>query len=133
MHCNEKAIPKVRAAPRDYCDEHVSSRDTWHVGQICNRPVKDHDLFMCGIHARRKEQEERKRREYKEQRELSSYIYDETLRIQVEIADRFGLTTQPEYDWRQHEYTGKVVVNPRELLDLLIEASVEEEEWEHFA
>lgn len=132
LHCDEKAIPKVRAAPRDYCVEHISSRDAWSVGGMCNRKVKDHDLFMCGIHARQSREDERKRKEYTEKRDLSNYVFDEVLRIQAEIAERFGLKTQAEYDWRQHEYTGKVVVNPRELLDLLIEASVEEEEWEHF-
>lgn len=136
LHCDGT---QQRAAPREYCVEHVQG-DIWSGGRTCNRPVKDFDLFMCGIHARHKRDEDRKRKERQEKMAISDYIFSNTLELQTQIKERFGLDTKSHYNWHSHEYDGLVTLNPRELLDLLesmldnqdAPAPPEEDEWADF-
>lgn len=141
LHC--EGVPRAkrsirnRAAPRDYCSEHQQGSDTWSSGSICNRPVKDFDIFMCGIHARAVHQEKKRREEHERKWAKNNYVFSETVALQKEILDRFGIETNTHYDWRASEYTGLVTINPRELLDALEEMAasveaVEEQEWEDF-
>lgn len=134
LHC---VGTQVRALPRDYCVESITSADAWSFsGRTCNRPVKDFDLFMCGIHARHKREREERDRKYREKRDISDYIFSQTLELQKEIQDRFGIQTKTHYNWKTHEYDGLVTVNPRELLDLLegmlLNSETEELEFEDF-
>lgn len=115
---------RKRAEPRDYC---VQSVDSAYSSRYCNRRVKDAEIYMCGIHARREREHERKRQKDKEQNDLSNYVFSETVKLQEELKKRFGLDTLTHYDWKSHAYTGRVIVNPRELLDFL-EAYLPEEE-----
>lgn len=136
LHCDE-SDKNQRAEPREYCVEFTGSGSAYTTFRICNRPVKDYDLFMCGIHARVKREDARKREQYQAERELSDHIFSSTLALQGRIEELFGLSSKTEYDWREHAYTGKIAVNPRELLDLLERMSEgasipEEEEWEDF-
>lgn len=113
-----------RAQPRDYCVESVESAYSF---RYCNRRVKDAKLFMCGIHARRERELLNKRAKEIESRELSNYVFTETLKLQERLKNNFGLDTKTDYDWRNHAYSGLVTINPRELLDFL-EAYLPEEE-----
>lgn len=116
-----------RAAPRDYCIVNV---DSAYSSRYCNRRVKDAEIFMCGIHARRERDRERARAKEKEQSDISSYVFSGAVELQTELKERFGLQTSTHYDWKSHSYTGRVVINPRELLDFLEAYLPEEEEFD---
>lgn len=58
--------------PTNYCAESTQQ------GESCNRPVQDHDVMACGIHAGPlREQKERNER-LREERELQEYIQETT-------------------------------------------------------
>lgn len=124
LHCRGVTDPEYpnrvfRAASREYCVEHTNPGG--YGSGICNRPVKDHDLFMCGIHARRVHKRKEDDAKWKQKHEISDYVFTNTLALQHKIKEGWGLETKTDYSYQNHEWTGKITVNPAELLDLLEE------------
>lgn len=105
------------ASPKDYC--HESTKDGY--SGICNRAIKDKDLLMCGIHATRLRKLKERDEKEKQDREVRGYVMAETTALQQTLKDRFGLDTKLDFSWATREYTGMIIVNPRELLSFLEE------------
>lgn len=125
LYCKLDSQPermvRKRAEPREYCAEHTNSATYSYAGNICNRPVKDHDLFMCGIHARQVHNERERRKQFSQEREISGYIFTETVDLQQRLKERYGIDTKTHYDFHNHRYSGMVLINPAELLSFLEE------------
>ena len=116
---NERARYNT-AKPKTFCAENVHT--SWS-SNLCNRPVKDDELFMCGIHANH----ERKRRKKDEERdshyELQRFIQENVAKLCTQLEEEWGLeaSSHYQYNWGggMGSYTGKVLVDPEALLKLL--------------
>lgn len=112
--------PVHQAQPKDFCDERTEN--TSH----CHRPIKDEELFMCGLHSRH--HRERKMREQQEEikRNVQGHIVSELGPIVDRLNDFWNLRAAMEYDTglfgaRERGYTGKVVVDAVRLMEILDE------------
>lgn len=101
-HCQESALKakngegyertswRDKAEPKSFCVEHTEGGGYMR-SNICHRPVKDEDIFMCGIHAKpvraRMKEDERRAAAYAE----SAYIAAEVEKKVARIKDEFGL------------------------------------------
>jgi hypothetical protein len=111
-------IMRKRAEPKGYCTTVPQGQ---YSSSICNRPVKNTDLFLCGIHdaARRKAAD--RDAKFRQERELSDYVWSSTLALQNELKERFGIDSKMHYDPQNHCWTGMILVNPAELVDFFRE------------
>lgn len=109
------------ARPTTYCIEHTRGSDVYAARSMCNRPVKElyEGIPMCGIHAGRYRREKRKEEEYRQHAEVSNYVMTETTALGMQLKEGFGLDSKIHYNFHTHEYTGLIMVNPAELLELL--------------
>jgi hypothetical protein len=117
------------AIPTSFCPEHTESGYSYQ-NSTCHRRVKDAALGMCGIHARPiREREARDRRQAEIQRQKEFEVKGiKGLIAELEKLGVKGATihykivpTYKSYPTHTSEITGKVVVDPEQLIDLLTE------------
>lgn len=118
-----KWAPRTKATPRLWCSESVET--SWHYN-LCNRPATVPEWHMCGIHGaherKRREKEEKEQQEAEEQAYVSE-VLDKTIEY---LKEEYDIDAEKHY-YRPHgdgwrgRYTGKIIVNPKQLVDILDE------------
>lgn len=115
VRCGEVDKPfKFNSAnPKNFCSVRVET--SWHYN-LCNRPAKDLELHMCGIHANHERKRLKKEKDWREKYELNLFIREQVGELVKQLEEEWGISAKIHYEGT---YTGKVVVDPEELLKLL--------------
>lgn len=114
------------AKPKEFCSEFVEAQ---YSRGPCNRKVKGewNGEPLCGIHLARERKAEEKYRISQEEREITHYIIESTEELCKELEQDFGLKASVHLRRRwvnggwEHTPDGRVVVDPKALLELLVE------------
>lgn len=109
--------PRYKTAnPRSFC--WVVMDTSWHMTH-CTRPVTDFDRHMCGIHANAARKAEEKDRKWRDEVEMSRYISEEVGKLIDRMKEEYGLEASLHHTPRDFRVTGKIVVDPVKLMELL--------------
>lgn len=108
---------KNQAQPSTFCDE--STENTSH----CHRPVKDEELFMCGLHARHKRSEMLRTEQWSVRNDLNDHIEYELKPIIDHLNEFWQLEARMERSPGLGPFlsmwSGKIVVDPVRLMEIL--------------
>jgi hypothetical protein len=116
------------ALPKEYCTRTIDSAS--YYDDTCNRPAKE--IWegrepLCGIHLAHLKKYERQQEKDRERRELESYIESEVTKLIAILKEDHGLDSSVHHRYwysggmYHHTPSGKIVVDPKALLDLLEE------------
>lgn len=114
-----------KAQPKSYCMESMQNASSWY-SEFCLRPVKDYDLYMCGIHASRARKEAERQEKERQAKEQEAYLAEVLRKVIAHIEEQYDLKSDADYSrwpghgpWHPPRLTGKIVVDPQELLETL--------------
>lgn len=102
------------AEPKNYCVENSHT----NAGGLCNRPVVDRELMMCGIHAAHEQKKRDELEEQRARREISEAAREMLPPLCELIKEEFGLECEPHALYR-NEFDGRIICNPNRLLEVL--------------
>lgn len=106
--------PAEEAEPREYCTFRTG------LGHICNKVVTEKEWFACGIHAARERERVKEQEANRKEREVQASIIEGVNELCIKLKAKFGLEyVEPEKVTYSRSYSGKVVLEPKELMDLL--------------
>src|SRR5262252_304586 len=112
-----------RCLPTGYCGHQLTSDRSDYYGQLCNRPVVDDELFMCGIHAGKERERQRQKAEGEARRAQNEFLEDyvETV-VKPKLLDLGfpGETLLSWQTWRGGEET-RVILNMDKFIEWLLE------------
>lgn len=98
---------------------------SWHNKQYCGKPAKgrskEEDLPMCGIHLAAERKRLRNEEQRHSDRQMQEWLLDETRTLMRRIKDELGINSGLYYDWNNSRYTGKIVIDPADLVAILDE------------
>lgn len=124
IHCPGQEEGRRRSAlATNYCGEHTQG-GRWSSGSLCNRAVKGEwgGRPLCGLHLAAERKRAKEEEERQQQQDLKEWALKHA-KEQVDHLRAYGLEAQPHEFWSDytHVVTGKVVVDPVKLLELLEE------------
>lgn len=115
-----------RATPLEFCTEDINAYG--YGERTCNVRSKERAEWeqfskvpMCGRHLGPLKKQVRENQERAERRELQAWIQTEIGKMCDLLFESYGLEARQEYDFHSHQYTGKIIVDPKKLLDILKE------------
>lgn len=117
------------ALPKEFCHRNVNGQYRNH---ICNRAVKeiyDGKEPLCGVHLAHEKRRDKEQADRSEAGAIKDYIRTEVKKLCDILQEDFGLEAGVHEQYRyqgagrgyEHNPSGKVVVDPKALLDLLEE------------
>ena len=104
------------AKPNSFCAEVTGD----YYGGVCNRPVKDKELMMCGIHASHEHKRLRENEEIRQRRQFHNDVEAALGSFVEELNEMWDLDAKLERKDLGGP-TGNIVVNPGRLRDILSE------------
>lgn len=119
----DKFVSPTSASPREFCMESVDG-GSYYSSSTCHRPVKDEELLMCGIHASHEHKRRKGQEEFNSKMDMNQAIVRALGPIIDELNDLWDLDAEIEYKgygYSSGSYTGKIIVNPGRLVEILNE------------
>lgn len=117
---------RSKALPVEFCTSEINSYG--YGDHTCNARSKDKKEWepfsqvpLCGRHLAPKKKEARDAEQRKEKYELQDWIRTEVTKVCDLLETNYGLEANLHYDYGNRQYTGRIVVDPKKLLDLLKE------------
>lgn len=108
---------RSRAAnPKNFCWESIET--SWYSDR-CTRPVTNLEFGMCGIHGNAEKKRTQRQRENEQRRELSAWVSQEVGALMDRMKEEYDLDAELHYNSSQSTYSGKIIVDPVKLMEIL--------------